>query len=834
MGNIFSNHSPAISSVLSVILDAYSSYDTHWIYIGMDRWIQIPKCRLLSGDPVSLFNPLHHVLASMNPSSQNLSHSLPSNSLLLAIDAPLKSIVLVAQVNAGLWARNGMTLRKIVQYYSTLLRSHLYDFDISLLARTVQGAVAHDVALPWILDRFGLLPGENMDPCLINADGCHENADPIQRASLVEDCIHLLIYLATHEIEALREHEQLLSAVEHWLALGPASFSELRRRLPQALRESGVGLDTLVASVSDYSIPNVSTDLSTEATGGRYSLSSNRYKGIHLFYKHYTKNDRVIALSVLDKAGFPGGFLPTLEQAQISWLYHPILPDFISWVLNMEVKTDGLTTAIGYLLLQLMRPEHASTMSNRDLFSDIFGAHKEFILSLPKLLPPTCPYRIRIMQELTRRWTMECEEHKISNPTFTEHSTIAKEHQQRMLKQMEEQRNSFLARFADELEYSDDDQDSDENSMCCLICQQTLQSDSAFGYVSRFEVSRKLPQKSNSPQFIDGESLSPLRIGIYISTCGHALHEVCLDRYRASGEARRALEITRHTSMERAAFMCPLCKFLGSTLIPAHPFPVTRFEHDFEEFCAHMKAFTDNIRPTSTDSSLPLCSYVQGRESKVQLVAAVVYTISILEMSARFESPAVDSWPCTNFLPHTLLVLPHLVNAARKYILVKPLDSDVVPSFTCLEHLVELLLRANSTERGTIIQNALSVTSSMRQEDVVVQLRCLALLCESLNGSISPKEGECSVARLLLTLGVESTVKSNLITLPSPALVSLPESLGDLLAHGRDFICFRCGLTPRDIAMCLICGTRVCMQSVCCANPDQSGECYQHKLTYAI
>ncbi|ORZ30901.1 hypothetical protein BCR44DRAFT_1443661 [Catenaria anguillulae PL171] len=59
-------------------------------------------------------------------------------------------------------------------------------------------------------------------------------------------------------------------------------------------------------------------------------------------------------------------------------------------------------------------------------------------------------------------------------------------------------------------------------------------------------------------------------------------------------------------------------------------------------------------------------------------------------------------------------------------------------------------------------------------------------------------------------------------------LISLPPRLDVLLARRVDFICDQCGTAPRDVAQCLVCGARMCMQSFCCTDAIGRGECTQH------
>lgn len=58
-------------------------------------------------------------------------------------------------------------------------------------------------------------------------------------------------------------------------------------------------------------------------------------------------------------------------------------------------------------------------------------------------------------------------------------------------------------------------------------------------------------------------------------------------------------------------------------------------------------------------------------------------------------------------------------------------------------------------------------------------------------------------------------------------LVELPHRLDQLFEESTRRACRKCGNVPSDPALCLFCGTFVCLQGYCCIEGDQ-GECNQH------
>lgn len=73
----------------------------------------------------------------------------------------------------------------------------------------------------------------------------------------------------------------------------------------------------------------------------------------------------------------------------------------------------------------------------------------------------------------------------------------------------------------------------------------------------------------------------------------------------------------------------------------------------------------------------------------------------------------------------------------------------------------------------------------------------------------------------------------NMSQWPPPRLLQLPERYDSLIQHYRKRKCTKCGSTPDDPAVCLVCGKFTCLQGSCCV--DGTGttdkyECIQHAL----
>jgi E3 ubiquitin-protein ligase UBR1 len=71
------------------------------------------------------------------------------------------------------------------------------------------------------------------------------------------------------------------------------------------------------------------------------------------------------------------------------------------------------------------------------------------------------------------------------------------------------------------------------------------------------------------------------------------------------------------------------------------------------------------------------------------------------------------------------------------------------------------------------------------------------------------------------------------VSVPNGQLVKvdLPDKLTDLIKKTIGVKCERCESVPSEPAVCLVCGTVVCLDSECCKNETNEGECNQHSKT---
>lgn len=75
-----------------------------------------------------------HLSASSPAAYAALKHDLAEHKMIALLEPSLRSLVLVAQTNAGLWKRNGFSLLSQVYFYSNIKCRHdMFDRDIACL-----------------------------------------------------------------------------------------------------------------------------------------------------------------------------------------------------------------------------------------------------------------------------------------------------------------------------------------------------------------------------------------------------------------------------------------------------------------------------------------------------------------------------------------------------------------------------------------------------------------------------------------------------------------------------------------------------------------------------
>lgn len=211
----------------------------------------------------------------------------PEDYLMAAFDYPLRVCVWLAQIKAGMWVRNGISLRhQAVTYRNILHRDATHHRDIFLL-QTAMVVCNPSRVLASIVDRFGMekwIKG-------IFEQTSHAQ-DEIQHLDVIEDMVHLLIVLLSDRTSLLLtkdEHETHLMAmrrdITHVLCFRPLSFNEISSKLPDKFHEQEE-FPQVLEEVAIFKAPEGITDV------GTFELKPEYIEGIDPYIAHYNKNQR--------------------------------------------------------------------------------------------------------------------------------------------------------------------------------------------------------------------------------------------------------------------------------------------------------------------------------------------------------------------------------------------------------------------------------------------------------------------------------------------------------------------------------------------------------------
>ncbi|BDD61050.1 hypothetical protein MPDQ_002597 [Monascus purpureus] len=279
----------------------------------VDQNGQIPRHRVVNfvveKGSISFHHALHYTLSWLLECGRGLSSALmrdilldaaqtsnenyvrdpsltPDDLLLLMFDYPLRVCAWLAQMKAGMWVRNGLSLRhQMSQYRGVSSRDFAYYRDIFLL-QTAMVTLDPSRVLASIADRFGMVDWMTRD--YVPRAGYEDS----QIVDVAEEFVHLLVILLTDRTSLIAiddstalARENMKRDVAHALCFKALSFSDLSSRLSDKLLDSDMFQDIL-DEVANFRAPEGLNDT------GTFELKSEYIDLIDPYSAHYTKNQR--------------------------------------------------------------------------------------------------------------------------------------------------------------------------------------------------------------------------------------------------------------------------------------------------------------------------------------------------------------------------------------------------------------------------------------------------------------------------------------------------------------------------------------------------------------
>ncbi|XP_045481079.1 E3 ubiquitin-protein ligase UBR1 [Harmonia axyridis] len=202
------------------------------------------------------------------------------------IEPIIRTQVLVAQVHAGMWRRNGYgLLNQLFFYQNVKFRTEMYDRDINAL-QIGASLIESNEFLIHILNKYNLVNWASPD---FDKDNLKSPAEDgmMETINLVEEFLHLLIVIVGErhfpELSFITPTERIKKEIIQHLCIKPLLHSELTKNIPDEINDSTV-VDDIINELAEFKRGQGSAK-------GVYELKSQYYDQYNVFYYHYSKEE---------------------------------------------------------------------------------------------------------------------------------------------------------------------------------------------------------------------------------------------------------------------------------------------------------------------------------------------------------------------------------------------------------------------------------------------------------------------------------------------------------------------------------------------------------------
>ena len=317
----------------------------------------------------------------------------PEDLLLSMFDYPLRVCAWLAQMKAGMWVRNGLSLRhQMSQYRGVSSRDFAYYRDIFMLQTALVTCDSSRV-LASIADRFGMV--DWMSRHYVARPGYDES----QVLDVAEEFVHLLVILLTDRtcLNAIDDSEQMMCEnirrdVAHVLCFKPLSFSDLSTRLSDKLLDSDL-FQPVLEEIANFRPPEGLNDT------GTFELKSEYMDLVDPYSAHYSKNQRDEAETVYrewmaKKTGkkasdivfepklrsINSGLFSNLSQFSKTLLFAQIVHQCLDYVTVAKSSTPAIpSTRVETFLQIVLHLTLAAALEDETDENDIAGSTSSFI-----------------------------------------------------------------------------------------------------------------------------------------------------------------------------------------------------------------------------------------------------------------------------------------------------------------------------------------------------------------------------------------------------------------------------------------------------------------------
>uniref|UniRef100_A0A803YI03 E3 ubiquitin-protein ligase n=1 Tax=Meleagris gallopavo TaxID=9103 RepID=A0A803YI03_MELGA len=791
----------------------------------------------VSSDPVSIHLPLSRTLAGLHVQLSKTGtisrlHEFVSPEefqVELLVEYPLRCLVLVAQVAAEMWRRNGLSLISQVFYYQDVkCREEMYDKDIIMLQI---GASLMDPNhfLLLLLQRYEL--ADAFKKIKLTKD-----QDLIKQCNvLIEEMLQIIIYVVGERyvpgVSNVTKEDVIMREIIHLLCIEPMAHSAITKSLPEN-ENNETGLENVIDKVATFKKPGVSGH-------GVYELRDECLKEFNMFFYHYTKTQHSKAEHTQKKRRKqenrdealppppPPDFCPAFSNV-VRILNCDVMMHILRTILQraVELETHLWTEAmIQMVWLVLVFPPWLltgffSSLNAFAFFVKGMGSSALNAVNVLMLLEKLKRVPQLEAQKDTVIWILQVHNGEISmtgkNKEKAERkrkAEAARLHRQKIMAQMSALQRNFIEThkllYENTLEaQGKEDAIMEEESissaidysrialgpkrgpsiaekevLTCILCQeeQEVKLESAAMVLSAcVQKSTALTQNRSRILELSGDPLfmhPDLPCGTHTGSCGHVMHAACWQKYFEAMQLnfRQRLHVEQIFDLENGEYLCPLCKSLCNTVIPIVPLQAQKINR---------------------------AKYSSSIKEMLILFATTIYRVGlkVAPNEADYRIPMM-TWSTCAFTIQSIAGKPELLNGRRMRILV----------------LSELF---SNTEMFQ--QSLFSISYAVSEEG---QFKALCSYLSLPTNLFLLFQETCFC--VMMTLWELYPRKRN-------SLIELPEDYSCLLNQASQFRCPRSSDDEqKHPVLCLFCGAMLCSQNTCCqelVNGEELGACTSHAL----
>uniref|UniRef100_A0A4W3JLJ4 E3 ubiquitin-protein ligase n=1 Tax=Callorhinchus milii TaxID=7868 RepID=A0A4W3JLJ4_CALMI len=801
---------------------------------------------VVSREPISIHLPLSRLLAGLHAhlsrsgAIDKLEQYVPSVSKKL-MEYPLRCLVLVSQVSADMWRRNGFSLvNQVFYFHNTTHYDKGSDFFLCIGASLMDPN--HFLML--VLNKFELFEDftKHSIPKSKVSVQLPQLSQAVSSTHLILPQIMPWISICFSPgerhvpgIGRVTKEEVTMREVIHLLSIESMAHSSLVKALPEN-ESNETGLEKVIHEVATFKKPGLSGH-------GVYELKPECLKEFNLYFYHYDKS----------------------QQTKVN----PFVPAFakITSILNCDVFMLILRTVCQQAVSS--KGQLWSEAMIQKAVQDKDKAERKRKAEAAKL------HRQKIMAQMSAMQKNFIESNKHLYEKATEVSTTAVE-------------DSGVALGPKQGAVA-----AEKIILTCILCQeeQEVRVD-GMAMVLTACVQRSTALTQNTCQNCDPLFMHPdLGCGTHAGSCGHVMHASCWQKYfeAVQNSTRHRLHADLSFHLDNVEYLCPLCKSLCNAVIPVLPLQahsLNRYAQVSAHYMNKKKHSTKckRIQLKFSDSivkMLMLFAMAVHREGlkvstneadvrvPVMVWGACAFTIQSIENNLSEESkPLFGSLPDRQV--SSVLAFPSLY--WEETVELQP--SDISSTFNNLylfhlitmAHIVQILFTSTSDfpmeqdgEESEEAQSAVKLYEKLRKYTkskphgwylwncvkcgITPFLRSSALFFNYLLGvppskdlwKVCPvKHFETSQQCNKVLCQMQGFLFSERFPRERKQLMELPEDYSCLLNQDSRYRCpHSTDDETRNAVLCMFCGTMICSQSQCCqqqVDGKKLGGCSAHAV----